>query len=127
MQLVQDLRVFDIKASVFCSILPKILLEGVRSFVSFSLTGIDLIIILCQLLSLTHLCGAQTFYVHKVAQVFVLCNIKDLMLVIFLRVALILKSFNNCKKLLIVSSISSLCKDDFLRKKSDQVLLAEMV
>ena len=76
-----------------------------------------------ELLGLLDLIKAQAFCIHESTQVVVVCKNKKLLFVPLQVVAPSCKGFNNSQKLLVMSLVAGLDKNDFLREKSYWMLL----
>ena len=73
--------------------------------------------VLREFLGLVDLTRAQAFCIYKLTEVVIVSKDKDLIFAAFYVVSSSFKSVNDGYKLLIVSLISSLCKNHFLKKK----------
>ncbi len=98
--------------------------QGISRSISFSLTIIDLKVVLKKLSSLVDLTRTQAFYIHELIEVIIVSKDEDLIFVAFKVVTPSLESFNNSQKLLIESFILSLNGNHLLREKGYWVPLA---
>ncbi len=69
--------------------------QNISCSISFSLTIIDLKVILREFLGLTDLTKAQTFYIYKLTEIVMVNEDKDLIFAVFQEVTPSLKSLNN--------------------------------
>ncbi len=98
--------------------------QSISHSISFSLTIIDLEVVLRELLGQADLTRAQAFCIHESMEVIMVSKDKDLVFAAFQVVAPSLKGFNDSQELLIVSLVSSLSEDHLLREKGYWVSLA---
>ena len=80
-----------------------------------------------QLLSLTNLLKTQVFCIHEALKVIVVCKHKNFMFTAFKVMLLCFKSLDNGQKLIIVGFIPSFSQNHFLKEKSYQMLLAQII
>ncbi len=98
--------------------------QSISRSISFSLTIIDLEVVLKELLGPADLTRAQAFYIHESTEVIMVSKDENLVFVVFQVVAPSLKDFNNSQEILIVSLVLSLSGDHLSREKGYWVLLA---
>lgn len=79
---------------------------------------INLEVISKKLLNLLNLIKAYLFCIHKLTQIVVVNEDKNLMLIAFQISTSSFKGFNNSQKLTIISFLSSLCKNHLFEKKN---------
>lgn len=80
--------------------------------------------VLRELLGLANLPGAQALCIHESPKVVVVSEDEDLIFAAFQVVAPSLKEFNDSQKLLIVSLVSSFCRNHLFREKGHWMPLA---
>ena len=80
--------------------------------------------VLRELLGLADLSGAQAFRIHETTEVIVVRKDKNLMFTIFQIVTPRLEGFNNSQKFTVMSLVSCLCRNHFLKKERYRVPLA---
>ncbi len=91
--------------------------QSISRNISFSLTIIDLEVVLGELLGPADLMRAQAFRIHESTEVIMVSKDEDLVFAIFQVVAPSLKGFNNSQELLIVSLVPSLNRDHLSKEK----------
>ncbi len=92
--------------------------QSISRSISFSLTIIDLEVVLRELLGPADLTRAQAFRIYESTEVIMISKDGNLVFAAFRVVALSLKSFNNSQELLMVSLVPSLSGDYLLREKA---------
>lgn len=91
---------------------------------SFFLTIINLKKVLKKFLGPLDLTSSWTLYIHKLIGVDLINKDENFKFIVFQVVVLSIRGFNNSKEFLIVNLISSLGRDNFLKKKDYWVLFA---
>lgn len=83
----------------------------------------DLKIVLKKILSLLDLTKAQIYYMHKLTEIVIVCQKKDLIFTVLQVVMSSFKSLNISKEFTIVSFVISFYKDYFFGEKSHRMSL----
>ena len=97
--------------------------QGISSCVGLTLTVINPEVILREFLSPANLTRAQTLCVHKLSKVIMIGENKNFVFAVFKRMLPSFKSFNNSKKLSIMSFMPSFSQYHLSRKVSHWILL----
>lgn len=91
--------------------------QSIHSRISLSLIIIDLKMVMRKFLDPSNLLRAQTLYIYELTKIVVICEKINLILKTLQVVAPSFEGFNNIQEFLIMSFITSLYLNHFLRKK----------